>query len=166
LSLKTGEISSDYGQSGDNPLCCLTMSDLNQRQDAIVEEFSGLNGWEGKYKRIIDLGKQLEALDDSLKSENLKVKGCQSQVWLHASLSDDKKVVFQADSDALIVKGLVSLLLQLYSNASADEILQTEPDFVARIGLDSHLSPSRTNGLLAMIKQIKYYAAALKALGA
>jgi hypothetical protein len=79
LSLKTGEISSDYGQSGDNPLCCLTMSDLNQRQDAIVEEFSGLNGWEGKYKRIIDLGKQLEALDDSLKSENLKVKGCQSQ---------------------------------------------------------------------------------------
>ena len=142
------------------------MSELEQRQQDIVTEFSDLRGWEGKYKKIIDLGKELEALDDSLKSDNLKIKGCQSQVWLHASLSPEKKVSFQADSDALIVKGLVSLLLRVYSNASADEILAAEPDFVKGIWLDSHLSPSRTNGLHAMIKQIKYYAAALKALGA
>jgi len=142
------------------------MSDIKTRQVQIVEEFSGLRGWEDKYKKIIDLGKALEALEDEKKSEDLKVKGCQSQVWLHASLSPEKKVIFKADSDALIVKGLVSLLLRVYSDASADEIIQAEPDFVKDIGLDSHLSPSRTNGLLSMIKQIKYYATAFKAMGA
>ncbi|MEO0337034.1 MAG: SufE family protein [Pseudomonadota bacterium] len=142
------------------------MSAMQERQTQIVEEFSSLKGWEGKYKKIIDLGKELEAFDESLRSDEIKVKGCQSQVWLHASLSEDKRIIFKADSDALIVKGLVSLLLRVYSDSTADEILQTQPKFVGEIGLDSHLSPSRTNGLNAMIKQINYYAAAFKALGA
>jgi len=92
------------------------------------------------------------------------VKGCQSQVWLHAHLDDDGQIIFQADSDALIVKGLIALLLRVYSDATADEILKTEPDFIATVGLAGNLSPSRANGLFSMVKQIKYYAMAFKAL--
>lgn len=138
----------------------------DQRQADIIESFRDIAGWEGKYKKIIDLGKQLEPIPETLKTENLKVKGCQSQVWIHASLDDNKKIMFRGDSDALVVKGLVALVLQIYSGLSADEVMATEPIFISEIGLQSHLSPSRTNGLAAMIKQIKYYAAAFKALGA
>lgn len=138
----------------------------DQKQNHIIESFSHIAGWEGKYKKIIEFGKQLEPLAESLKTDNLKVKGCQSQVWIHASLDENKKIVFRGDSDALIVRGLVALVLEVYSGLSADEILATEPRFIQEIGLQSHLSPSRTNGLAAMIKQIKYYAAAFKALGA
>ena len=137
---------------------------INETQDEIVEEFSGLANWEQRYKKIIDLGKALPELDEQFKTEELKVKGCQSQVWIHASLSDDNRVIYQADSDALIVRGLVALLMKVYSGATPDEILSTEPVFIGEIGLQSHLSPSRTNGLMSMIKQIKYYAAAFKAL--
>lgn len=137
---------------------------IKETQSQIVEEFSGLGNWEQRYKKIIDLGKALPELDEKFKTEELKVKGCQSQVWIHASLSDDNKVIYQADSDALIVRGLVALLMKVYSGATPDEILATEPTFIGDIGLQSHLSPSRTNGLMSMIKQIKYYAAAFKAL--
>lgn len=139
---------------------------LEDRQQSIINEFEACQTWEDRYRKIIQIGKQMDALDDSLKSDDLKVKGCQSQVWLKANLSDNHKVEFKADSDAAIVKGLIALLLRLYSDASADEILQTEPTFIGALGLQSHLSPSRANGLVAMVKQIKYYAAAFKALGA
>lgn len=137
---------------------------IKDAQAHIVEEFSGLQNWEQRYKKIIDLGKQLPDLDEKFKTDDLKVKGCQSQVWIHATLSDDKRVVFQADSDALIVRGLVALLLKVYSGATPEEILNVEPTFIAEIGLQNHLSPSRTNGLMSMIKQIKYYAAAFTAM--
>ncbi len=139
---------------------------LDQRQQFIIDEFSQIQGWEARYKKIIEVGKNLPELDPEFKKEDLKVKGCQSQVWIHARLDEKKKIQFRGDSDALIVRGLVALVLKVYSDASPDEILQSEPRFISGIGLESHLSPSRTNGLFAMIKQIKYYAAAFKALGA
>lgn len=139
---------------------------LKDRQDQIVQEFSGIQSWEDRYKKIIQLGKSLPDLPDEYKIEDLKVKGCQSQVWIKASLSDEQKVVFQADSDAMIVRGLVALLMRVYSDATPAEILSTNPDFVSELGLQSHLSPSRANGLVAMVRQIKYYAAAFQALQA
>jgi cysteine desulfuration protein SufE len=137
---------------------------LKARQQKIVEEFSQITNWEDRYRRIIELGKQMPDMPEILKIEDIKVKGCQSQVWLHAHLDDDGQIIFQADSDALIVKGLIALLLRVYSDATADEILTTQPDFIATIGLAGNLSPSRANGLFAMVKQIKYYATAFKAL--
>lgn len=137
---------------------------LKERQNAIVSEFSNLKGWEDRYKHIIDLGKALPDLPDQLKTEEAKVKGCQSQVWLHARLIENGQVEFRADSDAMIVRGLVALLMRVYSLATPDEILQTPPDFVRELGFESNLSPSRANGLHAMIRQIKYFAMAFKAL--
>lgn len=129
----------------------------------LVQQFKDLK-WEERYQLIIQKGKELEALPDSEKSDDLKVKGCQSQVWLKADLTPEGKIRFRADSDALIVKGLIAILLQAYSNRTPQEILALQPDFVKEIGLDTHLSPSRANGLFAMIKQIKYYAVAFSAL--
>lgn len=129
----------------------------------LVQQFKDLK-WEERYQLIIQKGKELEALPDSEKSDELKVKGCQSQVWLKADLTPEGKIRFRADSDALIVKGLIAILLQAYSNRTPQEILALQPDFVKEIGLDTHLSPSRANGLFAMIKQIKYYAVAFSAL--
>ncbi|MGZ6480491.1 MAG: SufE family protein [Bdellovibrionales bacterium] len=139
------------------------MSLLLDRQKKIVAEFSGLSNWEDRYKKLIELGKALPDLPDEKKLEDYKVKGCQSQVWFHAKLVDGK-VIFEADSDALLVRGLVALLLRIYSDATPDEILVTPPDFVKEIGLESKLSPSRANGLFSMIKQIKYYAMAFQAM--
>ncbi len=136
---------------------------LVSRQQQIVSDFSGLSDWEDRYKKLIELGKALPELPEAKKTEDAKVKGCQSQVWMHARL-EDGKVVFEADSDALLVRGLVALLLKVYSRSTPDEILATPPDFVREIGLESKLSPSRANGLFAMIKQMKYYAMAFKAL--
>lgn len=136
---------------------------MDSRNQAIVEMFSSLEGWEPKYKKIIEMGKGLKGLQEEDKVEDLKVRGCQSQVWLKASLSDEGKIHFEADSDALIVKGLVALLLHLYSDLLPEDILKTEPEFVKGLGLDGALSPSRTNGLFAMIKQIKFYALAYQA---
>ena len=140
------------------------MKNCQNRQQKIINEFSAIHGWEARYKKIIDIGKSLTPLADELKKDELKVKGCQSQVWIHATLDEKGSILFQGDSDALIVRGLVSLVLQIYSGCNPDEILETEPTFIKEIGLESHLSPSRTNGLSAMIRQIKYYAAAFKTL--
>lgn len=136
---------------------------LQERQDAVVAEFNGLVDWEDRYKKLIEFGKALPDLPDSKKLEDFKVKGCQSQVWMHARL-EDGRVVFEADSDALLVRGLVALLLKVYSNATPAEIISTPPEFVAKIGLESKLTPSRANGLVSMIKQMKYYAMAFQAM--
>lgn len=132
---------------------------LLDRQKEIVEEFSGLTDWEDRYKKLIELGKALPDLPDSKKLEDFKVKGCQSQVWIHARL-ENGRVIFEADSDAILVRGLVALLLRVYSNATPKEIMETPPDFVKDIGLETKLSPSRANGLFSMIKQMKFYAMA------
>ena len=136
---------------------------ISERQSQIVAEFAGLASWEDRYKKLIDLGKALPHLPDEKKIEDFKVKGCQSQVWIHAHVQDGR-VIFEADSDALLVRGLVALLLRVYSGATPAEILKTPPDFVREIGLESKLSPSRANGLFSMIKQMKYYAMAFQAM--
>ncbi len=133
-------------------------------QDEIIAEFSRLDSWEKKYSHLIQLGKKLAPMDESYKTEDLKVKGCQSQVWLKAGLNTKGNVHLQADSDALIVKGLVALLLRVYDDQSAKEILNTELFFIDKTELAHHLSASRTNGLNSMIKQIKYYAQAFQIL--
>lgn len=139
------------------------MSRINEKIQKLIREFENL-GWEDRYQLLIKKGKALDALPDTEKSEDLKVKGCQSQVWLKAHLNDQGDVEFRGDSDALIVRGLVAILLEVYSHEKPQVILETEPNFVKEIGLDTHLSPSRANGLFSMIKQIKYYAMAFQAL--
>ena len=142
------------------------MTAIELRQKKLIEDFVGLKDWESRYQRIIEMGRSLRALEDVYKTEDLKVRGCQSQVWLKADLSTDGLVVFQADSDALIVRGLVALLLQVFSEASPADILAARMDFLDEMGLQEHLSPSRANGLMSMIKQIKYYALAFQAVAA
>ena len=137
---------------------------IASRTQNIVAEFQSLPTWEERYKRLIERGKKMGDLPDEKKQEEAKVRGCQSQVWLHARLDDQGKIVFEADSDAMIVKGLVALLLEVYSHATPDEILATSPQFLKDLGFESHLSPSRANGLYAMVRQIMYYATAFKAL--
>jgi cysteine desulfuration protein SufE len=127
-------------------------------QQKIIDEFSQLATWDEKYKKIIDYGKKLAPLPEEHRTEKNQVKGCQSQVWLHAELTLDGKVLLVADSDALIVKGLVALLLHVYSGQTPQEILSSPPEFLRTLGFDQNLSPSRSNGLHAMIKQIKNYA--------
>lgn len=137
---------------------------MKARQEEIIKEFSDLPNWEDRYKRVIALGKELSGLPDEQKEEKFLVKGCQSQAWMHAELNGDGEVIFRADSEAMIARGIVSLLIRVYSHASPDEILETEPDFVREIGFESNLTPSRANGLFAMIKMMKYYAMAFKAM--
>jgi len=131
------------------------------RITSIVTEFADLVDWEHRYKHIIDLGKHLAPLHENHKVDSHKVKGCQSQVWLYGELVEGK-VIFTADSDAAIVKGIIALLLRVYSQLSPDEILETRADFLQTIGLKQHLSMSRANGLNAMVKQIFMYALAFK----
>ncbi len=138
----------------------MLMNKAQERIDQLKKEFNALEQWEDRYKRLIDLGKALPAPAPSLLIEDNKIKGCQSQVWLSTKLNEDNTLHFEADSDALIVKGLVALLLTVYQDLSTQEILQTSPQFLKDLGLDSHLSPSRANGLQAMVKQIQYYATA------
>lgn len=130
-------------------------------QDRLVREFQVLEDWTQRYKYIIELGRKMEPLDESEKDEENLVRGCQSQVWLVSELEDDK-VSFRADSDAAIVKGLAALLVRLYSGQTPQEILTTKPEFLERIGMKDHLSPTRSNGLAAMVEQIKIYAMAYK----
>lgn len=144
----------------------MSISPLAIRERHLVEEFSKLATWEDRYKRLIDRGKALGDLSEEMKQEKYKVRGCQSQVWLHANLEDNGRILFRADSDAMIVKGLVAILLEVYSNATPDEVLATSPQFLKDLGFETHLSPSRANGLYAMVKQIMYYAQAFKALAA
>lgn len=137
------------------------MMDIKEIQQEIIEEFSALDDWTERYKHIIELGKELPPLDEQHKVEENLVRGCQSQVWLHTKL-EDGKVIFEADSDAAITKGLVALMVRLYSGQDPDTILSTNPEFIREIGMQEHLSPTRSNGLASMIKQIKIYAMAYK----
>lgn len=141
------------------------MSHLKERADSITAEFQKAKDWESRYKLIIAMGKELPDLPENLKTEEAKVKGCQSQVWLHAHKSADGKIIFQGDSDALLVKGLVALLLKIYSGSTAQEILSTPPDFLKAIGFEGNLSPSRANGLFSMLKQIRFFAMAFASQG-
>ena len=138
------------------------MSTIKEIQDEIIVEFNDFDDWLDRYQLLIDLGGEQEPLPDEFKTDNNLIEGCQSRVWLQADYVDGK-VFFRAESDALIVKGIVSLLIKVYSGHTPDEILDNEPYFVEAIGLKEHLSPTRSNGLLAMIKQMRLYALAFKA---
>ncbi len=135
---------------------------IKEQQDTIIEEFSFFNDWTEKYEYIIQLGKDLPLIDEQYKKEENLIKGCQSKVWLHAEYKDGK-VYFTADSDALITKGLVSMVVRVLSGQSPKDIAEAEIYFVDAIGLKSHLSLTRSNGLLSMLKQMKMYGMALKA---
>ncbi len=135
--------------------------EIKEVQQRIIKEFSLFEDWTERYKYIIKHGEKLEQLPDEDHVDENLVKGCQSQVWLTADLEDDK-VIFKADSDAAITKGLVSLVVRLYTNQSPEEILATNPDFISAIGMEQHLSPTRANGLASMVKQMKIYAMAYK----
>lgn len=136
---------------------------VKDEQNKIVEQFSQLSDWEDKYSLLIKMGKDLGELDSDIKTDKNKISGCQSQVWMHAKLEDDKMIIF-GDSDAMIVKGLIALLIKAYSNQKPEEILSSPPKFLNEIGIDKHLSPTRKNGLGAMLKQIQLFALAFKTL--
>ena len=138
------------------------MSTIQEIQDEIIAEFNDFDDWLDRYQLLIDLGGEQEPLPEEYKTDNNLIEGCQSRVWLQADYTDGK-VHFRAESDAMIVKGIVSLLIKVYSGHTPDEILGCEPYFVEAIGLKEHLSPTRSNGLLAMIKQMRLYALAFKA---
>ena len=140
------------------------MSTIQEIQDEIIAEFNDFDDWLDRYQLLIDLGSEQEPLPEEYKTDNNLIEGCQSRVWLQADYTDGK-VFFRAESDAMIVKGIVSLLIKVYSGHTPDEILGCEPYFVEAIGLKEHLSPTRSNGLLAMIKQMRLYALAFKAKG-
>lgn len=137
------------------------MKSIKEKQEEIIEEFNVFDDWLDKYQLLIDLGSEQEPLYEKYKTDNNLIEGCQSRVWLHAEYTNGK-VFYMAESDALIVKGIVSLLIKVYSGHTPQEILDNEPYFVEAIGLREHLSPTRSNGLVAMIKQMKLYALAFK----
>jgi cysteine desulfuration protein SufE len=132
---------------------------INETQDEIIEEFSALDDWMDKYQLLIDLGSEQEPLDEKYKTDQNLIDGCQSRVWLQADY-EDGKIRFTAESDALIVKGIVTLLIRVLSDHTPQEILDADLYFIEQIGLKEHLSPTRSNGLLAMVKQIRMYALA------
>lgn len=138
------------------------MKTINELQDEVIEEFSDFDDWIDKYQLLIDLGNEQEPLDEKYKTEQNLIDGCQSRVWLQADM-EDGNVVFQAESDALIVKGIIALLIKVVSGHTPDEILNSDLYFIEKIGLKEHLSPTRSNGLLAMVKQMRMYALAFKA---
>lgn len=135
---------------------------INELQDEVIEDFSELSDWMDKYQMLIDLGNELEPLDEQYKTQSNLIDGCQSRVWLQC---DEKEgnLYFTADSDALIVKGIIALLIRVVSGHTPQEIMDAELYFIDRIGLHEHLSPTRANGLLAMVKQMKMYALAFQA---
>lgn len=135
---------------------------INERIEKIKKEFQSFEQWEDRYKHLIEIGKKMAPMKDEFKIQDNIIKGCQSQVWLHSELDGDR-VKFSADSDASIVKGVIALLVYVYSDSTPDEILMTKPTFLEDIGLREHLSMSRANGLTAMVKQISFYAMAYKA---
>lgn len=138
------------------------MSLIQERQESLIEEFARWPQWEERYKHLIEMGKSLPEMPEGLKTEANKVKGCQSQVWMYASLNDKNEMLLQADSDALLVKGLVAILLKVYSGAKPEEILSSPPEFLKTLGFEGNLSPSRANGLHSMLKQIKLFATAFQ----
>ena len=137
---------------------------INEKQDEIIEEFSGLDDWMDRYGMIIDMGNSLPPIDEKFKTPEHLIEGCQSRVCVNAELSPEGKVVFTADSDAIIVKGIISMLVDVLSGHTPQEILDSDLYFIDRVGLSEHLSPTRSNGLLAMVKQMRLYAMAFKAL--
>lgn len=137
---------------------------INEIQDEIIEEFAEFTEWMDKYQMLIDLGNDLEELDAEYKNEQNLIDGCQSRVWLQCDIKDGK-LVFTADSDALITKGIIALLIRVVSEHTPKEILDTDLYFIERIGLHQHLSPTRSNGLLSMVKKIKAYALAFNMKG-
>ncbi|MCD7976696.1 MAG: SufE family protein [Tannerellaceae bacterium] len=134
---------------------------INELQNNIIEEFSVFDDWMDKYALLIDLGNSLEPLDEKYKTESNLIEGCQSRVWLHADYKDGK-IFFQGESDAVIVKGIVSLLIQVLSGHTPQEILDADLYFIDQIGLKEHLSPTRSNGLVSMVKQMQMYALAFR----
>ena len=140
------------------------MATVNEVQDEIIDEFEGLSDWMDRYAYIIDLGNTLPEYPESEKTPQNLIEGCQSRVWIDARLSDDGHIDFRADSDALIVKGIVALLMRVLDPRTPDEILDADLYFIDKIGLGEHLSPTRSNGLVAMVRQIRDYARAFKAL--
>ncbi len=134
----------------------MTIKDI---QHEIIEEFSMFDDWMQRYEYMIELGKTLPLINDQYKTDDNIIKGCQSKVWLHAKMNDDK-VVFTADSDAIITKGIIAILIRAFSNQTPKAIIEADTNFIDAIGLKEHLSPTRANGLVSMIKQIKMYAIA------
>ena len=132
---------------------------ITQIQENLIADFTLLENWEDRYEYMISLGKQLPMIDSQYKTENYLIKGCQSQVWLHADCQGDT-IYFTADSDAIITKGIIAILIQVLSGQKASDILQADMSFIDRIGLKEHLSPTRANGLVSMIEQMKLYAQA------
>lgn len=135
------------------------MSRIKEIQEDIVEEFAMFEDWMQRYEYMIELGKALPLIAEEYKTEDKLIKGCQSKVWVHADM-EDGKVVFTADSDAIITKGIIAILIRVYSNQPPQEILESDTGFIDEIGLKEHLSPTRANGLVSMIKQLKMYALA------
>ncbi len=135
---------------------------IKEIQEEIVDEFSLYDDWMERYEHLIDLGKSLPLINDQYKTEAYIIKGCQSKVWVHGELQGNK-VIFTADSDAILTKGLVGLLLRVYSNRTPQEIIDADTQFIDEIGLKEHLSPTRANGLISMLKQLKMYAIAFQA---
>ncbi|MGJ8548293.1 SufE family protein [Winogradskyella wichelsiae] len=132
---------------------------IEEVQNEIIEEFSMFEDWEERYQYMIDLGKDLPLIEEKYKTEDNIIKGCQSRVWVHANMEDDK-INFSADSDAIITKGIIAILIRVFSNQHPKAILDANTDFIDKIGLKEHLSPTRANGLVSMIKQLKMYAIA------
>ncbi len=132
---------------------------IKEIQEDIIDEFSMFEDWEERYQYMIDLGKTLPLIDDKFKTENNIIKGCQSRVWVHAEMNEDK-VLFTADSDAIITKGIIAILIRAFSNQQPKDIIEADTSFIDAIGLKDHLSPTRANGLVSMIKQLKMYAIA------
>jgi cysteine desulfuration protein SufE len=139
------------------------MSTINHTQEELIEEFGLFEDWADKYEYLIDLGKKLLPMSESFKTEENVIKGCQSKVWLHAEKQGDL-VVFQADSEAIIVKGMISMLIRVLSNHTPEEIMKADLYFIDQIGMSQHLAQTRSNGLVAMVKQMKNYALAFNAL--
>ena len=137
------------------------METISEAQKEIVQEFSMFDDWMQRYEYMIELGKSLPMIDSQYKNEDYIIKGCQSKVWVHADL-EDNKLVFTADSDAIITKGIIAILIRVFSHQHPDAILEANTDFIDKIGLKEHLSPTRSNGLVSMIKQLKMYAIAFK----
>lgn len=136
---------------------------INEIQQDIIDEFSEVDDWMDRYGMIIDLGNNLPSIDEQYKTPDHLIEGCQSRVWLNAELTPEGTIHYTADSDAIIVKGIISLLIQVLDNQTPDDILKSDLHFIDAIGLSEHLSPTRSNGLLAMVKQMRLYALAFKA---
>lgn len=137
---------------------------INEIQDEVIEEFSDVDDWMDKYQMLIDLGSEQEPIDEKYKTNSNLIDGCQSRVWLQADMKDGK-IHFQAESDALIVKGIIALLIKVLNDRTPDEILDADLYFIEKIGLKEHLSPTRSNGLVAMVKKMRMYALVFKAKG-